>query len=220
VNSPLLSRTRCRAFTLVELLVVVALITVLAAILFPVSTRARDHARQTACLSNVCQITRAYQMYLQDWDEQLPDWYLPGPPRPAPYDARVFWPELVAPYLRSEGVLLDPAAAWTPQEDLRLADYALMTSAPGGRGTVDDPYWRWPGPPLSMTGVARPVETIYLLEGWTTTGWRLAPVLRHRAGTNAAFLDGHARWLPAPEIGRVDSDGRGAYWFRYAAADR
>jgi prepilin-type N-terminal cleavage/methylation domain-containing protein/prepilin-type processing-associated H-X9-DG protein len=209
-----------RGFTLIELLVVIAVIAILAGFLFPVFAQAREQARQTTCLSNTRQIGQAYLLYLQDWDEQLPDWYGPGPSRVAPYGARLFWTELLHPYLKNEQVLLDPSAVWEPQDDARLADYTLMTSAPEGRGTLDDPYWRWPGPPLSLGEVRRPSETVYLVEGWTTTGWRLGPVPRHRGGLNVAFLDGSARWMPRRELGHVDTDGSGFFWFRYAAADR
>ncbi|HOF88701.1 MAG TPA: DUF1559 domain-containing protein, partial [Armatimonadota bacterium] len=47
-------------------LVVIAIIAVLAAILFPVFSRAREKARATACLNNVRQITAAIAMYVQD----------------------------------------------------------------------------------------------------------------------------------------------------------
>jgi len=61
-----------RGFTLIELLVVIAIIAILAAILFPVFSRAREKARQTACLSNMKQISNALMMYCQDWDETFP----------------------------------------------------------------------------------------------------------------------------------------------------
>ena len=61
-----------RAFTLIELLVVIAIIAVLAAILFPVFAQAREKARQTACLSNMRQMTLGVMMYAQDYDETLP----------------------------------------------------------------------------------------------------------------------------------------------------
>jgi prepilin-type N-terminal cleavage/methylation domain-containing protein len=42
-----------RGITVIEILVVIAIIGVLAAVLFPVFARARDKGRQTACLSNL-----------------------------------------------------------------------------------------------------------------------------------------------------------------------
>jgi prepilin-type N-terminal cleavage/methylation domain-containing protein/prepilin-type processing-associated H-X9-DG protein len=207
-------------FTLVELLVVLAVIATLAGLLLPVLAQARERARQTTCLSNLRQISQAYLLYVADWDERLPDWYLPGPPRPAPFGPRRFWPELLQLYLLSEAVFFDPSAVWEEQEDVRLADYALMTSGPEGRGTEADPYWRWPGPPLSLAAVCRPAVTVHLLDGWTTTGWRLGPIPRHNGGLNAGFLDGHARWLPVRELTHVETDGRGFYWLHYGTADR
>ena len=43
-------------FTLIELIVVIGIITVLAAILFPVISSARQKANQSSCLNNVRQI--------------------------------------------------------------------------------------------------------------------------------------------------------------------
>jgi len=63
---------RAAAFTLIELLVVIAIIAILAAILFPVFARARNSARQAACVSNLKQIGMAFLMYAQDYDEHLP----------------------------------------------------------------------------------------------------------------------------------------------------
>jgi len=57
------------------LLVVIAIIAILAAILFPVFARAREKARQTSCLSNVKQIALAALMYASDWDETMPCGY-------------------------------------------------------------------------------------------------------------------------------------------------
>jgi len=67
-----MNTTRKKGFTLIELLVVIAIIAILAAILFPVFARAREKARQTACLSNIKQIALGILMYASDWDENLP----------------------------------------------------------------------------------------------------------------------------------------------------
>ena len=61
-----------QGFTLIELLVVIAIIAILAAILFPVFARAREKARQSACLNNQRQIVTALQIYAQDNDEFYP----------------------------------------------------------------------------------------------------------------------------------------------------
>jgi prepilin-type processing-associated H-X9-DG protein len=51
---------------------VIAIIAILAAILFPVFARAREKARQSTCQSNQRQIAASIQMYAQDHEETLP----------------------------------------------------------------------------------------------------------------------------------------------------
>jgi len=61
-----------RAFTLIELLVVIAIIAILAAILFPVFAQAKLAAKKTASLSDVKQLSLAYVMYANDFDDMAP----------------------------------------------------------------------------------------------------------------------------------------------------
>lgn len=61
-----------KGFTLIELLTVIAIISLLAAILFPVFAQAREKARQTTCESNLHQIGLAFQQYITDYDEDYP----------------------------------------------------------------------------------------------------------------------------------------------------
>jgi prepilin-type processing-associated H-X9-DG protein len=54
------------------LLVVIAIIAILASILFPVFAQAREKSRQAGCASNLRQIGLAVRMYAQDYDETFP----------------------------------------------------------------------------------------------------------------------------------------------------
>lgn len=63
---------RSRGFTLLELLVVVTIIAILAAFLFPVFAQAREAARGAKCTSNLRQIATATLLYSNDFDELLP----------------------------------------------------------------------------------------------------------------------------------------------------
>jgi prepilin-type processing-associated H-X9-DG protein/prepilin-type N-terminal cleavage/methylation domain-containing protein len=64
-------RTR-RAFTLVELLVVIGIVSVLIALLMPALNRARSHARRIQCASNLRSMGQALTMYVHQYG------YYPG----------------------------------------------------------------------------------------------------------------------------------------------
>src|ERR1051326_3135396 len=61
-----------RGFTLLELLVVIFIVAVAVALLYPVFAQVRERGRQVVCLSQVRQHARAILMYSQDYDERLP----------------------------------------------------------------------------------------------------------------------------------------------------
>lgn len=58
-----------QGFTLIEVLVVMAIITILAAIIFPTFATAKESARRTKCISDLRQIGMAVEMYCQDYDD-------------------------------------------------------------------------------------------------------------------------------------------------------
>ena len=77
---------RSKAFTLIELLIVIAIIAILAAILFPVFSQAKAAAKKTVCLANGNQIGLALMMYLNDYDDFYPQEH-PSTSNPAVDDA-------------------------------------------------------------------------------------------------------------------------------------
>jgi prepilin-type N-terminal cleavage/methylation domain-containing protein/prepilin-type processing-associated H-X9-DG protein len=101
-----------KGFTVVELMVVIAIIAILAAILYPVFGAARERSRMVACSSNCRQIYLAFRMYTQDW-ERFP------PHDDLSYD---FFsaPEFLMPYAKEESVFCCPSDSWSLWPDRRL----------------------------------------------------------------------------------------------------
>jgi len=72
MNIPSHSPSRNRAFTLIELLTVIAIIGILAAIIIPVVGKVRQSANKSACASNLRQIGTALTGYSADNRDALP----------------------------------------------------------------------------------------------------------------------------------------------------
>jgi prepilin-type processing-associated H-X9-DG protein len=81
---------------------VIAIIAILAAILFPVFARARENARKSSCMSNLKQIGLGLLQYTQDYDEQMVLVYQNG-------TCSASWGELIQPYMKSKQVFKCPS---------------------------------------------------------------------------------------------------------------
>jgi prepilin-type N-terminal cleavage/methylation domain-containing protein/prepilin-type processing-associated H-X9-DG protein len=109
-----------KAFTLIEILVVVAIISILAAILFPVFARARENARRSSCMSNLKQMGIAMMMYVQDYDETYPRsrYAVTGAANTAGaspdgaiwVSGFIYWPQILYPYHRNRQIFKCPSA--------------------------------------------------------------------------------------------------------------
>ena len=99
------SRVAFQAFTLIELLVAIAIIAILAAILFPVFARARENARRSSCQSNLKQIGIGVIQYTQDYDENFPlALVTPG----------FGWAAVIQPYIKSTQLYQCPSDTKEP----------------------------------------------------------------------------------------------------------
>lgn len=212
------SRSSSRAgFTLVEMLVVLAIVGILAAILFPAFSSVREASHKAGCASNLKQVGLAIQLYTHDNGGYLPS-YHPSP-------ANCSWADRVFRYLKSEEILWCPAfeegeyrAGCAPVEE--VGGVRLKYDGSYSLNTLEDAIWEVgrTQPSVPQQRVRRPSETILVLDG-TGSGYvnpgihkamasvdeleKLNVPDRHGGGDNVLFADGHVKWLRLTDmIGR------------------
>lgn len=153
----MLVKMRKRGFTLVEMLVVMAIIAILAAMIAPVIIEAKQAARMKRCVSNIRQLGMAIQQYLDDNSGYgLP---LDRTPQPDPLHSHAYdnsWILYVKPLSRFLGQEVIP-----PKPD-DLAGYEMpnkiwICTGDIWRGPFEDknarPCWWWWGSSYMYPGV-------------------------------------------------------------------
>lgn len=164
------------AFTLVELLVVIAVIALLVAVLLPALAGAREQARATVCMSNTRGIAQALAMYAEANKNWIPREGTMGL-TPATLRERLPWPAALRPYLDarvSPGVDLNDQFANAPyyrcpgRHDLHPVHYVSNGFRFVSRGVVhpqaasgDVAYRRGP---TKLDRHPWPAQTVYMTE--------------------------------------------------------
>ncbi len=97
-------RSASKAFTLIEILIVIAIIAVLIAMLLPALAGGREAARKLNCLSNQRQIGMALTSYADTWDQWIP--------RAAGQVPDMSWAMATRPYLDNRATWEEPVGDW------------------------------------------------------------------------------------------------------------
>ncbi len=171
---------RSKAFTLVELLVVIATLAVIAGLLFPVLTDARKSASQTRCSSNFRSAGLAVALYTGDHDEtSILASQAPGPDARAETDRT--WAQMLRPYVGGASIFrcpndsfkldadtnydpdvvtLDPATLDYEQSRRTNLGYNYLTFSPIGEA----PNRKWVSIPANMSSIATPAMTLHMVD--------------------------------------------------------
>ncbi|WP_309380236.1 prepilin-type N-terminal cleavage/methylation domain-containing protein [Cerasicoccus frondis] len=197
-----------KAFTLTELLVVIAVIAILAAILIPVIGHVKSKAHAVQCSSNLGQIGKAAMMWSADNQGRIVPCFSPGD---GPQLQMRHWTGILAPYLgwQSDN---GPSKSFSSYEDMPVY---ICPERPGTFGYSHNwhylSYIESVNKSNRMVGsfqVINPVETVFMADSWdptkSETYWKstlrspsestTSSVVhfRHPGNTaNVLWLDGH-----------------------------
>jgi prepilin-type N-terminal cleavage/methylation domain-containing protein/prepilin-type processing-associated H-X9-DG protein len=190
-----------KAFTLVELLVVIAVIAILAALLLPALAKAKEKGRQTFCVNSEHQQALALFMYIDDDNQNLP---------PVAYQDQsgniTNWPVLLDPYLKSTRIHVCPTDLLGKTNSYGLNELAFVD-------LTDDN----PPPPNKLSAFKTPTDTLMMGDLGTEDDLTTPrpdtlkmvapasdinddkdarPMARHSARCDLGFMDGHAGSKP------------------------
>ena len=203
------------AFTLIELLMTIAIIGILAALLLPVLGMAREKAKQAVCANNLKQIGMAFYMYLDDYDDFFPCASDPVSATPLYWLwMGRGWRSFIAPYIGNSVSGHNPGVLFCPSDRTAAANwestsYAYSLSfyhSPEQINTMNDKSYTYDVSKIAVTisqkasRVRNPDKKVLVgewLDNHTggNNGW-----WSWDGGRNYLFVDGHVEFLKALNI--------------------
>ena len=211
-------------FTLIEMLIALAIIAIIAAILFPVFAGVRERGRRTMCQSNLKQLALAMQQYVQDNEGQYPsvnNWayasnsYLKN--------TTVFQCPDGPPDETTSRSILDPCdfSPCSASASYDLSHPVNYTYNLPRLITLRHGFLKLTSPGIHESVLATP-STIWLnMDEWwidvgaggvyhygrsvpTSCGEAFQGTTLHSGAGNYSYIDGHVRWLTPEEAGEID----------------
>jgi general secretion pathway protein G len=202
--------------TLVELLTVISILALLAALLLPVYGQARSQGRQAACISNLRQLSAALHLYVQEYDGMYPAAINPADaahPAERWAEAPGFisviprlpqFQHVLLPYITSRAVFRCPSDIGL-QVNEPFPGW-LLNASPSSYDAFGTSYFYHTDLTLhraSESTITRPAETFTLVDADGKWHGDDRPLDGRGRRYSVLFADGHARTLTHPDLGTV-----------------
>jgi prepilin-type N-terminal cleavage/methylation domain-containing protein/prepilin-type processing-associated H-X9-DG protein len=210
-------------YTLIELLTVIAIISILASMLFSAFAAAREQSRQISCASNMRQLGIAFSMYETDNDDRLPNawdgdngidtddaytggWIYYNQFAQNSPDTQDFFPDKgsIYPYVQNKGVYVcpDDSRGQTVGDSYALNQCVVTPSPTLVNFHTGKLLAKLPNESGMMLLTE---ETVWFGFSTTNDGFlslSFPDVIsdRHSSGSNVAFVDNHVKWYHTDQI--------------------
>ncbi len=198
MNMP--TRTVRSGFTLIELLTVIAIIGILAALIFPTIGKVRETAQRTVDANNLREIVKAATIYAADNNDRLPDPAVISAQSPAPVTGGS-GPFLWAGILAQRGILTDPVFYFAKNDPQFNGTYPAAIVSPANHAVLDQSFVTNRVLSFEFVGGLRlsdpPSTPVAFTRGLLATGnWSADNGVYRDAGGHIAFLGGNVQFYP------------------------